>query len=108
MGNTRFYDDQSFGAVQQQQMPGNDLATLLFTPQAGTGAETKVHTTTLGAWFPQRNIILKKIGYIVETAQTGTGMQSCSGSLRWYNLKSISCSNGNGSERFSRIVSRLR
>lgn len=71
MGN--FYDDPKFGVAQQVVLPGNDLTTLLLTPQAGTGAETKTHTTTLKPWFPQRNIVLKKLAYIINTAQTGAG-----------------------------------
>lgn len=67
------YDDAQFAVKQQQVLPGNDLTTLLLTPQAGTGAETKTHTTTLKPWAPQRAITLKKLAYQVETAQTGTG-----------------------------------
>jgi hypothetical protein len=70
---SNFYDSERYGVVQQVVMGGNDLTTLLFTPQAGTAAETKTHTTTMKPWFPQRNITLKKIGYIIDTAQTGAG-----------------------------------
>src|SRR3972149_4509274 len=68
-----FYNDPKFGVAQQAILPGNDFTTHLLTPQAGTGAETKTHTTTLKPWFPQRNITLKKLAYNINTAQTGAG-----------------------------------
>lgn len=69
----RPYDNQSFDAVHVLPLSGNDRTTDLLTPQAGTAAETKTHTTTLKPFPVLRNIILKKIAYIVDTAQTGTG-----------------------------------
>lgn len=71
MGNS--YDDPRYSTIQQHMFTGNDAATMLLTPQKGTGAETKTHTTTCEAWAPGRNIKLKKINYMVKTAQTGTG-----------------------------------
>lgn len=68
-----FYDDDKFGVSQQHMFTGNDAATLLLTPQAGTAAATKAHTTTGEPWFPQRKINLKKLSYAVKTAATGAG-----------------------------------
>lgn len=67
------YDDQKYWTLQQHMLTGNDAATMLLTPQAGTTAETKTHTTTCEVWAPGRNIKLKKLNYAVKTAQTGTG-----------------------------------
>jgi hypothetical protein len=67
------YDDQKYWTLQQHMLTGNDAATMLLTPQAGTGIETKTHTTTCEVWAPGRNIKLKKLNYAVKTAQTGTG-----------------------------------
>jgi len=67
------YDDARFTTLQKHMFTGNDAATMLLTPQAGTGAATKAHTTTCEPWFPGRAITLKKLQYQVKTAQTGTG-----------------------------------
>lgn len=67
------YDDQRYNTLQQQMLTGNDAATLLLTPQAGTAAATTAHTTTCEPWAPGRAITLKKLRYQVKTAQTGTG-----------------------------------
>jgi len=78
-----FYDDPRwYNVLHQQILPGNDYTTLLLTPQAGTAAETKTHTTTLKPWYPQRKIKLKKLAYIIDTAQTGSG---CNLALDVYN-----------------------
>jgi hypothetical protein len=46
----------------------------LFTPQKGTAAETKTHTTTLLPFnFGGRSVKLKKLAYQVTTVQTGAG-----------------------------------
>lgn len=65
------YDSARFRTLQQHALTGNDAATMLLTPQAGTAAETKVHTTTCETWAPGRAITLKKLNYNVKTAQTG-------------------------------------
>jgi len=67
------YADPKYGVSHQHMLTGNDATTMLFTPQAGTGAETKTHTTTCDPWAPGRAITLKKIQYQVKTAATGTG-----------------------------------
>ena len=66
------YDGKAI--YQQSQLPGNAGTTCLFTPQKGTGSETKTHTTTLKEFsFGGRSVKLKKLSYIVTTAQTGAG-----------------------------------
>ena len=80
--NTRFYDDPGFGVEQMTVLPGNDLTTLLLTPQAGTGGETKTHTTTCEEFAPGRKIRLLKLVYSVVTARTGAG---CTLALDVYN-----------------------
>ena len=67
------YDDDFYGATKQHALTGNDAATMLLSPIAGTGAATKAHTTTCETWAPGRAITLKKLNYNVKTAQTGTG-----------------------------------
>lgn len=67
------YSDQKYYVKHQHMMTGNDASTMLLTPQAGTGAETKTHTTTCDPWTPGRAITLKKLTYQVKTAQTGAG-----------------------------------
>lgn len=67
------YADPKYYVKQQHVFTGNDASTLLLTPQKGTGAETKVHTTTLEPWAPGRAIKLKKLQFQVKTAQTGAG-----------------------------------
>lgn len=67
------YANPKFGVSHQHRFTGNDAATMLLTPQAGTGAETKTHTTTMEPWNPGRAITLKKLSYQVKTAYTGTG-----------------------------------
>lgn len=67
------YADPKYGVSHQHRFTGNDAATLLLTPQVGTGAETKTHTTTCEAWNPGRAITLKKLSYQVKTAYTGAG-----------------------------------
>jgi hypothetical protein len=69
----RDYADDSLNAVQQLPLKGNDSTTLLLTPQAGTGAETKTHTTTLKTEVFGRKVVIKRLLYLVETAQTGAG-----------------------------------
>lgn len=76
------YSDGRYKVVSQHRFTGNDAATMLLTPQAGTGAETKTHTTTCEPWNPGRAITLKKLSYQVKTAYTGTG---CSLTLDVYN-----------------------
>jgi hypothetical protein len=76
------YDKSKWRVNQQHMLTGNDAATLLFTPQAGTSAATKTHTTTCEIWAPGRAITLKKLNYAVKTAQTGTG---CNLTLNVYN-----------------------
>jgi hypothetical protein len=75
------YADPKYGVANQHMLTGNDAATMLLTPQAGTGAETKTHTTTCEPWAPGRAITLKKLRYQVKTAATGTG---CSVTLDIY------------------------
>lgn len=73
MGDDRVYSDPSLGAIRQIHLPGNAGTALLVTPQAGTGAETKTHTTTLdgiGFGFKAK---VKKLVYCIKTAQTGAG-----------------------------------
>lgn len=66
------YDGKSI--YQQATLPGNSGTTPLFTPQKGTGSETKTHTTTLLPFgFGGRSVKLKKLSYVVTTVQTGTG-----------------------------------
>ena len=67
------YSDARYRTLQQVILPGNDTATLLNTPQPGTGAETKAHTKTMAIWCPGRAITLKKLAYTIVTAATGTG-----------------------------------
>lgn len=67
------YADQGLNAVQTLPLKGNDSATMLLTPQKGTGSETKTHTTTCKFESMGRKAILKKLVYLVETAQTGAG-----------------------------------
>ncbi len=69
----RNYADDSLNAVQQLPLKGNDSATLLLTPQKGTAAETKTHTTTLKPEVFGRKVVIKRLLYLVETAQTGAG-----------------------------------
>lgn len=73
MGKSGAYD-QVPESYQQVQLPGNGGTAFILTPQAGTGSETKTHTTTLQKfWFGGRRVNLKKLQYIVTTAQTGAG-----------------------------------
>ena len=67
------YSNGRFQVVQSVPLTGNNAATMQLTPQAGTGAETKTHTTTCDIWAPGNAITLKKLSYAVDTAQTGTG-----------------------------------
>jgi len=67
------YDDPKYAADQSLQLSGNDSTTLLLTPQAGTGAETKTHTTTCKQHALGKRISLKKLSFLVQTAQTGAG-----------------------------------
>lgn len=67
------YADAKYGVIHKHMLTGNDAATMLLTPQVGTGAETKTHTTTCDPWAPGRAITLKRIQYQVKTAQTGAG-----------------------------------
>jgi hypothetical protein len=67
------YADSRWNVVHQHMLTGSDAATMLLTPQAGTGAETKTHTTTCAPWAPGRAITLKKLQYQITTAQTGAG-----------------------------------
>jgi hypothetical protein len=73
MGKSGAYDKVP-ESYQQAHLPGNGGTAVILTPQAGTGAETKTHTTTLQKfWFGGRRVNLKRLQYIVTTAQTGTG-----------------------------------
>ena len=67
------YSASRWTVQQQHMLTGNDATTMLLTPQAGTAAETKTHTTTCQPWAPGRAITLKKLSIQVKTAQTGTG-----------------------------------
>lgn len=67
------YSDSRFNTIQQMPIWGNSGTALLVTPQAGTGAETKTHTTTLLAQGFGRAVKLKKLVYTVTTALTGAG-----------------------------------
>ena len=76
------YAESKYYVLHHAQLNGNDSTTLLLTPTAGTAAETKTHTTTCKPWAPGRAITLKKLHYLVQTAQTGTG---CNLTLNVYN-----------------------
>ena len=76
------YSQSRYSTLHEAQLTGNDAATLLLTPQAGTGAETKTHMTTCEIWAPGRAVKLKRLKYAVKTAQTGTG---CNLTLNVYN-----------------------
>ena len=67
------YSDSKYSVLHTAQLTGNDAATLLLTPQVGTGVETKTHTTTCEIFAPGKAITLKRLKYAVKTAQTGTG-----------------------------------
>lgn len=67
------YADGKYGVSHSHQLTGNDATTMLLTPQPGTTAETKTHTTTCEPWCPGRAITLNKLRFQVKTAQTGTG-----------------------------------
>ena len=67
------YDDGSWGATHQYPLMGNAGTAHLLTPQKGTGSETKTHTTTLLGEGFQRAVKIKKLNYVVTTAQTGAG-----------------------------------
>jgi len=67
------YSSGAFGATHQMPLMGNAGTALLITPQAGTSAATKTHTTTLLGEGFQRAIVLKKLVYAITTAQTGAG-----------------------------------
>jgi len=64
-------------------LPGNAGTAQILTPQAGTGSETKTHTTTLNPfYFGGMKVKIKRLQYAVTTAQTGTG---CNLALDIYN-----------------------
>jgi len=68
------YDYYRMTPYHMVHLPGNGGTTPLLTPQAGTGSETKTHTTTLDAYaFGGRKVRIKKFSYVVTTAQTGAG-----------------------------------
>lgn len=67
------YSDSRFGMEQHMPLAGNSGTALIVSPQAGTGAETKTHTTTLLNQGFGRAIRLKRLVYTVTTAQTGAG-----------------------------------
>lgn len=67
------YDDGSWGATHQLPLMGNAGTTNLVTPQKGTTAETKTHTTTLLGEGFGRAVKIKQIIYDITTAQTGAG-----------------------------------
>jgi hypothetical protein len=67
------YSSDQYKTVQEHMLTGNTAATMLLTPQAGTGSETKTHTTTCQPWMPGKAVTLKKLSYRVSTDQTGTG-----------------------------------
>lgn len=76
------YSSPRWASVQHQiPLSGNDHTTLLLTPQAGTGAETKTHTTTLKPEHFATAVKIKTLIYSVNTAYTGTG---CSLALDLY------------------------
>ena len=76
------YSQSRYSTLHEAQLTGNDAATLLLTPQAGTTGETKTHTATCEIWAPGRAVKLKRLKYAVKTAQTGTG---CNLTLNVYN-----------------------
>ena len=76
------YTDARYNVPHRHALTGNDAATMLLTPQAGTTAETKTHTTTCAPWHPGKKITLKKLQFAVNTARTGAG---CSLTLNVYN-----------------------
>jgi hypothetical protein len=73
MGKSQQYDKVP-ESYQMANLPGNGGTAVILTPQAGTGSETKTHTTTLQKfWFGGRRVNLKRLQYIVTTVQTGAG-----------------------------------
>lgn len=67
------YSSPRWGVSHFRDLTGNDRTTLLFTPQKGTGAETKTHTTTMKAHTFTKPVKIKYVIYQVDTAQTGAG-----------------------------------
>jgi len=67
-------DYRDFTPYQQANLPGLAGTANILTPQKGTGSETKTHTSTLlPFFFGGRRVKLKKLSYVVTTAQTGAG-----------------------------------